>query len=163
VGSPPDDPTDQIDFSCAEGKEPFGMAVISFQVCDCCGTIWPTRDAFLSDGNLRVDGYKPNFQTLEEGLFFITHDRDECGATLAIAARNFLGLYGGPRYTERKTFSDECSRYCLDPEKLDRCAALCECAFVREVLQIIGNRLETARTASSHPQIKDLEEPPHRT
>jgi hypothetical protein len=127
------------------------MGATPFKVCSCCGTIWPTRDAFLSDGSLRVEGYTPDFETLEEGLFFITHNREGCGSTLAVVTRDFLDLYRGPRYTERKTFSDGCPRYCLDQKQLGRCTALCECAFVREVLQILRERLQTAAAASSHP------------
>ncbi|HVP12390.1 MAG TPA: hypothetical protein VMV94_14535 [Phycisphaerae bacterium] len=137
------------------------MTVIPFRVCSLCGATWTTRDAFLADGSLRLDGYKPNFQAMEKGLFFITHDRDECGFTLALVARDFLDLYGGPRYTERKTFSEECPRYCLDQEQLERCVAQCEYAFVREVLQIVGNRLQAAKDASSRPPGRNLQGPPY--
>ena len=125
------------------------MGTTPFKVCSCCGTTWPTRDAFLSDGSLRVEGYTADFQALELGLFFITHNREECGSTLAILTRDFLDLYHGPRYTERKAFSDECPKYCLDKKQLDRCATLCECAFVREVLKIVKDRLQAAGAASS--------------
>jgi len=45
------------------------------------GWFWKTREAFLSDGSLQVEGYKANLQAIETGLFFITHEREGCGFT----------------------------------------------------------------------------------
>ena len=120
------------------------MAESHFKVCPCCGNIWPTREAFLSDGSLELNGYTADFETLEEGLFFITHRRGGCGSTLAIKAREFLDLYTGPRHVERKAQSKECPRYCMEKGQLDRCTVLCECAYVREVLQILKGRFLAA-------------------
>jgi len=59
---------------------------------------------------------------------------------MAIEAKNFLSLYAGRRYTERRTGKEECPGYCLEEKQLNRCDALCECAFNREIIQIIKNR-----------------------
>jgi hypothetical protein len=123
----------------------WGMPVAPFKACSGCGATWTTRDAFLSDGSLRVEGYKPNFGRIDKGLFFIRHDDDDCGFTLTMVARDFLDLYDGPRYTERKAFTDECPRYCLDEKQLEQCVAQCEYAFVREVLKIVEDHLRAAR------------------
>ena len=121
-------------------------AEIQFKTCPCCGASWPTRESFLADSYLRVDGYQSDFELLEEGLFFFTHCTD-CYSTMSVPAREFADLYTGPRYTERKTLTSECPRYCIDKEQLARCDAYCECAFVREVLHIVKNRLDEARTS----------------
>jgi hypothetical protein len=33
--------------------------------------------------------------------------------------------------------TEECSEYCLYSEMIDRCPVECECAYVREVLNIV--------------------------
>jgi hypothetical protein len=137
------------------------MAVAPFMACSRCGAVWKTREAFLSDGLLRVDGYRANLQAIETGLFFVTHEREGCGFTLTLAAREFLDLYGGPRYSARKTFSDECPRFCLDDRELQRCVVQCECAVVREVLDIVAHRLQAAQEAAARPRIKSRDEPPN--
>lgn len=127
------------------------MAATCFKTCSCCGRSWQTRDAFLSDGELKVEGYTADFESLERGLFFVTHRSRECGSTMAFEAQEFLDLYTGPRYPQRKALSDECPRYCLDEKQLGRCTVLCECAFVREVLQVLMGRLDAARANSPNP------------
>ena len=111
-----------------------------FKTCPHCFQIWPTRDDFISDSQLELNGYKADFEKLEYGLFFFTHQKSGCHSTMAIEVVDFKDLYSGEIYTERKTGSEECPRYCLDKEQLDRCDAICECAFVREIIQIIRNK-----------------------
>ena len=119
-----------------------------FKTCSCCGVSWPTRESFLSDPYLRVDGYQSDFEFLEEGLFFLTHCKDDCHSTMTIPAREFADLYSGCRYPQSKALSQECPRYCVDKEQLARCDAYCECAYVREVLSIVKNRLDEARASA---------------
>jgi hypothetical protein len=59
---------------------------------------------------------------------------------MALEAQDFLSLYSGKKYTERRTGMEECPGYCHDVKQLNRCDALCECAFNREVIQIIKER-----------------------
>jgi hypothetical protein len=40
---------------------------------------------------------------------------------------------------ERKTGTEECPGYCLHQDELQPCPARCECAYVREIIQIIRN------------------------
>jgi hypothetical protein len=124
------------------------MSEPHFKTCSCCGTVWADREAFMSDGTLDVNGYKADFERLGEGLFFITHRRAGCGSTLSIPAKEFFDLYTGVRYTERRTLTEECPRYCLNEKQLDRCLVSCECAFVREVLNVLRERLRAARAAT---------------
>ena len=119
-----------------------------FKVCSSCGYAWPNRDAFLSDGSLRLIGYQADLDRLEEGQMLFTHGARRCRTTLAISARDFLDLYTGPRCAERKTMAPECPRYCLEETQLERCGALCECAFVREVVYLVKSRLEKVARGS---------------
>ena len=108
-----------------------------FKTCSCCAHEWRDRKSFLEDPSLTLNGYQADLELLEEGLFYFTHVRTGCGSTLVIPAGQFLDLYTGPRYLEQHAFSEECPRYCMDKDQLGRCHVLCECAMVREVIQLI--------------------------
>jgi len=107
-----------------------------FKTCPNCGFGWPTREAFLDDPALELIGYQVNFQKLKLGCFLFNHS---CKATLALHANAFWDLYQGAFFQERATGSDQCPAYCLHQDVLDPCHAKCECAFVREILQVIKN------------------------
>jgi hypothetical protein len=111
-----------------------------FKTCPMCSTVWETRDQFLDDQSLELIGYKADFEHLEWGLFYFTHRKKGCFSTIALQAKEFLSLYSGKKYTERRTGKEECPGYCLEEKQLNRCDALCECAFNREVIQIIKER-----------------------
>ena len=101
-----------------------------------CGVAWPTREAFLEDPALTLIGYQVNFDELKLGLFLFNHT---CKNTLSVRAGDFWDLYDGPVFRERATGGEECPEYCLHQEELSTCPARCECAFVREILQVIKN------------------------
>ena len=105
-----------------------------FKICSMCRQPWETRNDFLVDPELHLVGYQTNFEELRAGLFLFNH---VCMGTIAIKAQAFVNLYDGPMYKERLTESDECPGYCLNKTELRPCPSKCECAFVREVLQII--------------------------
>ena len=105
-----------------------------FKRCPNCGFEWSSRDDFLSDPRLRVIGYQVNFQSLDAGIFLFNH---KCNGTLAIPLEQFKDLYDGPIFTERATGSDDCPGFCLYEDRLEPCPARCECAYVREILQIV--------------------------
>lgn len=109
----------------------------AFSKCPTCKKCWATREEFLSDAMLILNGYNADFDSLDNGLFYFSHELDNCGSTLTVQARHFFDLYDGPRYTERKTGTDECPEYCLHLYRLERCEAKCECASIREILQTI--------------------------
>jgi len=112
-------------------------ASVTFKKCSMCNHVWSDREAFLSDPELVLVGYQVNFKELEAGLLLFQHDVGGCRTTVALKTEQFRDLYAGPVYTERKTDSEECPSYCLYEEELGTCLAACECAFVREVLQIV--------------------------
>jgi hypothetical protein len=108
-----------------------------FKTCPLCKTRWDTRSDFLADPSLKIIGYQVNFNHLSAGLFLFNHS---CNTTLAIQAGELFDLYDGPIFTDRKTGGPECPAYCLHESVLHRCPAKCECASVREVIQIIKNK-----------------------
>jgi hypothetical protein len=106
-----------------------------FKRCTGCDAGWPTREGFLSDSAIQLVGYQCNFETLALGWFLFNHLG--CGSTIEVRAGRFRDLHDGPVYAERVTGTDECYEYCLYDDNLERCPAHCECAYVREILQIL--------------------------
>jgi hypothetical protein len=105
-----------------------------FKKCPLCGFPWERRSSFLSDPGIEIIGYQACFKNLTAGSFLFNHS---CAGTLAILVEEFQDLYDGPVYEERKTGTDKCPQYCLHNEELARCPARCECAFVREIIQLV--------------------------
>ena len=105
-----------------------------FKQCTVCRHIWDNRQEFINDPDIDIIGYQANFKKLEAGLFYFNHI---CRNTIAIKAEAFVDLYKGPLFKERKTMSEECPEYCIHKEKLAPCLAECECAYVREIIQIL--------------------------
>jgi hypothetical protein len=105
-----------------------------FKECSSCGNQWFARDDFLEDPAIEIIGYQVNFDNLLAGTFLFNHS---CGATLSFPVRYFNGLYEGTIFKERITGSDNCPEYCLYEDQLDNCSARCECAFVRNIIDII--------------------------
>ncbi len=79
-------------------------------------------------------GYQVNFDELMAGMFLFNH---VCGTSLAISADDFRDLYDGPMFTEKLNGTDTCDGYCLHESDLRPCPAKCECAYVREIVQLI--------------------------
>jgi len=109
--------------------------MLIFKECTCCKNPWYSREDFLEDSKLDFVGYQVNFTNLELGYFLFNHLA--CQSTIAVPAGLFKELYGGPVFSERKTNTENCPGYCNDRDMLDACAAECECAYVREIAQII--------------------------
>lgn len=116
------------------------MSKKKFKICPMCSTEWTIRDEFLDDKSVEIIGYGAHFEKLESSLFYFNHVKEGCFTTFTIAAKEFLDLYSGEKYTERRTGKEECPGYCLEQEQLNRCDAFCECAFNREIIHIIKNR-----------------------
>ncbi len=104
-----------------------------FKVCMTCNASWKSRNDFLADRNVKLIGYQPYFERLDAGLFLFNH---VCRTTLAIPVAEFFSLYNGTIYDSRIT-GDGCPGYCLHQNELDPCPSICECAFVREIIQHI--------------------------
>jgi len=111
-----------------------------FKLCPGCGCLWTDREHFLDDPALELNGYKADFEKLDYGLFFFTHNATACHSTLAMEVYHFHDLYKGEVYPERRTGGDDCPGYCLEQGQLVRCEALCECAFAREIIHRIQSR-----------------------
>ncbi len=105
-----------------------------FKQCPLCRFTWATRESFLGDAALEPIGYQVNFGRLNAGLFLFNH---ACKGTLAVKASAFLDLYAGPLFETRHTGDAQCPGHCLHTDDLQPCPARCECAYVREILQII--------------------------
>jgi hypothetical protein len=108
-----------------------------FKICPCCGKKWQSRAEFLRDPDLTIEGYQANFVELEAGIFLFCHNVNECRTSLAIEAGAFVDLYRGPIFADRFANTDQCSGCCVHSSNLDPCRKQCECAYVREVLQIV--------------------------
>jgi len=113
-----------------------------FKTCTICNLFWRTRDDFLDDPGIFIVGYQVHFNTLTEGLFLFNHS---CRGTLSIRAEEFRDLYKGPVWQDRRTGTEECPEHCLHNRDLDPCPVKCECAFVREIVQIVKNWQKTKR------------------
>ena len=108
-----------------------------FKNCNNCDKIWPTRQDFIVDRDITIVGYQANFKNLEAGLLYFNHS---CKNTVALPAELFADLYDGPIFTEPKTGTDACPGYCLNKEELRPCGAECECAYIREIMQLFKRR-----------------------
>jgi hypothetical protein len=107
-----------------------------FKRCSVCGLLWPSRAGLLSDADIQITGYQVHFEQLLTGFFLFTHS---CGNTLAFEASHFEDLYDGPVFAESLPGTDDCPGYCLYANELLPCPAECECAYVREIIQIVRN------------------------
>ena len=110
-----------------------------FKQCTACKHYWENREQFLSDPGVSVIGYQANFAALEEGYFLFTHEEPDCRTTLAFQAGDFSDLYKGPIFEERLKGSAQCDGHCLRQGDIEPCSNKCECAYVRQVLQIVRN------------------------
>jgi hypothetical protein len=106
----------------------------AFKRCSTCGYEWKTRERALEDPDLRIIGYQVNFLQLEKGFFLFNHT---CGTSLGLMAGDFRDLYEGPVFSERATGTTECPEFCLHKSELRSCPTKCECAYVREIIQVI--------------------------
>ncbi len=107
-----------------------------FKRCPMCGFLWAEREGFLADSSVEIVGYQASFDDLVAGHLLFNHS---CEGTLAVHVGEFVDLYDGPVFAKRMTGTDECPTYCLRREELKRCPVQCECAWVREVVQIVAN------------------------
>ncbi|MBU0713200.1 hypothetical protein KJ762_12505 [bacterium] len=108
-----------------------------FKKCPNCGFEWQVRDSFLIDPNNLLKGYQVNFNSLKQGLFLFDHLL--CKTTMAIKAGEFRDLYNGPVFTKRRTGTEKCPGYCSRPQELSKCPNECDCAWARDVADIISH------------------------
>lgn len=106
----------------------------ALKLCPNCGATWCSIDDLLSDPGVVLIGYQPHFEQLQVGLLYFNHS---CGGTFTISAHAFEHLYAGPVFANSKTGSEECPGHCQQQSNLEPCPAECECAYIREIIQII--------------------------
>jgi len=106
-----------------------------FKKCSCCESPWLNRNEFLQDENIVLIGYQANFCHLELGYFLFNHLI--CQSTIAIPAGLFKDLHDGPVFKQRLYGTEICQGFCEDITALEPCENQCECAYVREVMQVI--------------------------
>jgi len=104
------------------------------KVCT-CGASWTSREDFLGDPGVEYVGYQIHFKERELGLFLFNHHG--CGTTLAMRTGAFRDLYTGPVYGTCLTGGEACPGYCLRQEEVRVCPQECECAYIREIMQIL--------------------------
>lgn len=120
-----------------------------FKTCPTCAFSWASREAFLGDAEVFLVGYQANFKHLLEGFFLFNHS---CGTTLASPAGVFKDLYDGEIFEGRATGSSQCPGHCLHKHDLGPCPARCECAFVRKIIERVGQwPKQCAETLSGKP------------
>lgn len=106
----------------------------SLKTCAVCRKSWNDRNEFLADPDIMIIGYQVHFKDLNSGLFLFNHS---CNTSLAIKVGRFTDLYNGPIFKESKMGTGECPDYCLRGSDLSPCPSRCECAYVREIIEII--------------------------
>lgn len=99
-----------------------------------CGHLWATREDFLGDPGVNTAGYQVDFEALHLGLLLFNH---RCRTTLSIDAGQFRDLYDGSVFAKKATGGPDCPGYCMHWDNFERCPVECECAFIREIRQII--------------------------
>lgn len=105
-----------------------------FKKCPNCGYEWRDREDLLSDPDVEIIGYQVNFLRLEAGYFMFNHS---CKGTFTVPANQFKDLYHGSIFAKRAAGTDACPEYCLHQVELRPCPVHCECAYVREIINII--------------------------
>ena len=65
-----------------------------FKECTMCGKRWASKDEFLSDAEVHLNGYQWNKKRLRSGedicgLLIFTHAKESCYTTLGIEAQRF--------------------------------------------------------------------------
>lgn len=114
----------------------------NFKQCTCCKHDWKTREEFLKDPGVELIGYQVSFNELLLGLLLFNHT---CGTTVAIPVNRLRDLYTGSIYETRKTGTKECPGYCLRQRELKPCPVQCECAWIRDLIQIVSKMEKTGQ------------------
>lgn len=73
-----------------------------FKQCPMCLKIWRDREQFLLDKSLHFNGYLGDYEKVEFGLYYFTHDIEGCGSTMVLDADEFFDLYPETRYKKAK-------------------------------------------------------------
>jgi hypothetical protein len=105
-----------------------------FKECPACGTVWVTREDLLADPDVYIIGYQTHFEDLVLGLFLFNHS---CNGTFSIPAGEFTDMYKGPAFDKNLAGTEGCPGHCLHKKNLESCPMQCECAYIRETVQLL--------------------------
>lgn len=67
---------------------------MAFNRCSLCGKTWSSKEVFLADKDVRLEGYKWDRNQVmaglpSEGMIVFTHSPSVCGTSMLIPARLF--------------------------------------------------------------------------
>lgn len=100
-----------------------------------CQTVWDSHDSFLSDPQLKYNGYQPNFGVLDHDLFYFTHKANCCGSTLVVEIESFL-----PLFLEGKCCDQACSGVSAESNQQIQIDTKSRKAYVRELSDLLKDR-----------------------
>lgn len=118
----------------------------------------PTLDHFLSDPDIVLAGYQPDFDDfvilhfgekcrLVNGLILFNHLIDGCNTSMALSVQQFIDLSDRPILSKRTREPDIDSHLCMREGCFDPCPVKCECNWVREVHGTISRWPKYSATA----------------
>jgi len=109
----------------------------SFKICTFCQKEWDDLLELLHDSDLVINGYQASFDDSMEGIFLLTHHKDDCGTTIAIKSGKFRELYEGPDYKIHNAFSPTCEGHCSVVDDLEPCKQECDMRWARDIIQVL--------------------------
>jgi hypothetical protein len=65
---------------------------MQFKRCPLCGAVWATKEDFLDDALVHLNGYQFSSRKAEikkSGFLLFTHRQEDCGTTMAVIAEEF--------------------------------------------------------------------------
>ncbi len=111
-----------------------------FKKCSCCGDEWPTLSDLIRDEQVKIIGYQAAFSDSYEGLFFFSHQTEDCGTTIAIPVSCFEKLHDGPEYTQTLACTELCSGLCQSFYDFGTCPRECGMRWARDIISVLENR-----------------------
>jgi DNA-binding CsgD family transcriptional regulator len=93
--------------------------------CSGCGTLWPERDRFLADDEVRFLRYQPAPAANAFGALLFRHD--PCGANLRISLESFKHLTADPLLALSCMATGTREDYCLGRKARQPCPLMCVC------------------------------------
>jgi len=109
----------------------------SFTACRTCLKEWETIEEFVLDGEIKVEGFLPDFGRPELSTYMLRHVTTECKAAMQLQAGRLIGLYDRLKHQQLLLMSSECQGKCLDYRNLDPCKAKCIMSWTRDIMQCL--------------------------
>ncbi len=103
--------------------------------CPLCSHSWDSLELFLGDRDVALLGYQVHFREDTTGFFLFNHLT--CRTTLGVKAKKFLSLSEVPIQGECHRHEDRCPEYCLRTSLSQNPPPLCDCTFVKSIVDVI--------------------------